>query len=225
MTTLPFPHSRILDRRDFADYPEALRDVVGQCFDLRREQNPARKVEYVSALGAIQQHWQDGIALTAVDVGGDGSPFDYMLQRTIGLKPTVVDPAGGGKTLHDYLGDAPRLAHILTCLSVLEHVPMKELPQFLDDLYALLAPGGILYLTADCALNVVGEPTDTYHFHWMRERIFSIDSWTRDIIAPLVAKGLWLVDVLAYDQQVIEPWVYDYAFISVALTKPRRRIR
>lgn len=220
---MSLPHSRLLGPDDFLAHPEPLRDVVGQCFDLARPQHQARKVEYVSALAAMQDHLVDRLALTAVDVGGDGSPFATMVQRQFHLKPVVVDPGmHSGQTLHQYLEGAPRLAHLLTCLSVLEHIPPVDLPQFLDDLATLLAPGGLLYLTADCALGVVGRPEDRYHFHWMRQQMFSVDTWLSDVITPLTRAGLRLTQPSTYQEPVV-PWVYDYGFISLAMTKPRRR--
>lgn len=221
--TLPFPHSRLLAKDDFLAYPEPLRTIVGQAFGTAREQHSARQEEYIAALGAIQQHWGDALMLTAVDVGGDGSPFGEMLRRTGYPKPTIVDPAAPeGRDLHQYLDEAPRLAKILTCLSVLEHLPPAELPQFLEDLCTLLAPGGILYLTADCAYGVTGCVKDTYHFAWMRQQIFSVDTWLQYVLAPLQQHGLWLLDEVEY-ARAVEPFVYDYGFISAALIKPRRR--
>lgn len=218
---LPFPHSRVLSQHDWMHYPEALRDTVGACFDLRRPQSPARKIEYITALGAIHAYFDASPILTAVDVGGDGSPYAEMSYQALGIRPTVVDPADGGRDLHRYLQDAPRLAQILTCLSVIEHVPVVELPQFLRDLDTLLAPGGVLVLTCDYAPGELGDVADRFHFHWMRERIFTAETLHRDVLRPLLQRGLQPLGPVDF-QRAVPPWVYDYAFASLALIKPRR---
>jgi len=221
MTLAP---SRLLHKSDWATYPDALRTCIGANFLSARPQHDARMIEYACALSAIHEHWGMNVPLTAVDVGGDGSPFGLMLYDQVSLRPTVVDPACGGGDLHQYLQQAPRLAHIVTCLSVLEHVPRVELPQMIDDLATLLAPGGVLIITADVALNVTGDVRDTFHFHWMRERIFTADTFYSEVVAPLLKLGLRPFGTVDY-ATAVEPWIFDYGFISAVLTKPAKRSR
>ena len=219
------PPSRLLHKSDWLTYPERLRACVGQHFVSARPQHDARMIEYACALAAVDDVWAiPKFPLTAVDVGGDGSPFGLMLQDRVGVKPIIVDPASGGADLHNYLGQAPRLAHVLTCLSVLEHVPRAELPQMIDDLATLLAPGGVLVITADVALNVTGDVSDTFHFHWMRERIFTADTFYQEVVAPLLAKGLQPLGTMDY-ATAVEPWCYNYGFISGVFVKPVNRRR
>ena len=61
----------------------------------------------------------------------------------------------------------------VACISVIEHEVEEE--NLIRSLAHFVAPGGVLYLTSD-----FGEKApDTYHFSWMRERIYTPASWKR----------------------------------------------
>lgn len=151
------------------------------------EQHPVRRWEYALALGAVRR-WlaEQPVRLRwtrYADVGGAGSPFDKMLDRTLRVcskhdklvEGINIDPNSSGYTLDKYLLETPRLCDIVTCLSVIEHV--DDLPRFLYHLSCLVRPGGLLVLTMDaCGVETAKYnecwPEDVFHFHWMRQRIF-----------------------------------------------------
>lgn len=146
--------------------------IVDRHFTSESPQSEWRRWEYAIALAAIDQ-WRTVCAADprgyTVDIGGAGSPFRHMYgpQGIAVIDPNEPDPARSF-TLANYLGMGTELAAVVTCLSVIEHVP--DLDRFLYHLACLVAPGGLLVLTTDC-WNHGG--TDTAHFHWMRERIFT----------------------------------------------------
>lgn len=209
-TTLPqLPLSKSLDPADYRLLQPELQMVENRWDGT---QHPARKWEYAMALRAIIRWEQTHHGLiTAVDVGGAGSPFLGILGAQLGSAVTVVDPKVN-MTLAEHLHSGARLANIVTCLSVLEHV--EDLDQFLYHLGCLVAPGGLLFLTMDC-WNGRGE--DTAHFHWDRKRIFSMKAW-RSIGGQGVQS--------AFEYLGDTDWLYhgdqlygSYSFASLALVK------
>ena len=209
---MSLPLSKLLDPADFVELAEELA-IVDRRFHLAAEQHPMRRWEYAMALRAIRIREQ--IVTIAYDIGGAGSPFQYMWGTQ------VVDPNDGGLTLAMFIHDNPRLADVVTCLSVLEHV--DDLDQFCYHLSCLVAPGGLLFLTMDaCACPShaadleVADPPDRHHFHWMRKRMFGrVD---RRALAErfLALQFSWLGDC---DFMWCGAHVYDYAFASLALVK------
>jgi len=206
-----FPLSKTLNPADFDELkPELV--VVDRYFTSAREQHPMRRWEYALALRAWEA-WGGTPYHAVVDVGGGGSPFLRMLPGTHAR--VVVDPDEGetGDLAH-YLTDTyphPPLADVVFCLSVLEHV--EDLDQFCYHLSCLVAPGGLLFLTFDYAER---QP-DTYHFHWMRQRIFTLIG----VSTILSLFGRWELDLLGGPAQYpwIGPQVMDYTFASLALIK------
>lgn len=207
------PRSRILQPSDVAQMSGDLARIVDWKFDTRAPQHNARKVEYTAVLEAIEQITFDSPAKVIVDVGGAGSPLPDMVKEITGIRPLVVDPADdvANYDLTSYLQLNPPLANIVLCVSVIEHV--KDEAQFLYELTSLLAPGGWLILTMDFAAT---QP-DTYHFHWMRERIYSSTGMVR------VQYGLQEFfqcdpDLHEYTYPFV-PLVHDYTFASLCAQK------
>lgn len=207
-------------------------DAVADAFDKDRPQHEARRWEYALALTAIGA-WKIATGLApatstpVADVGGAGSPF----WRMVGERVHVIDPDGDGvqgRTLAEYLGlghDA-RLFPIVTCLSVIEHVPPADLPAFLYHLTCLTQPGGLLVLTCDtcgCGGSTFHEPTaDPHHFHWMRQQII-----TRPLLfaiaQQLAAHGFEYFGGIDYPiARARTPQVYDYTFASIVMQKRSR---
>ena len=208
--------SKFLDPADYAELVEELR-LVDQHFTKDREQHPQRRFEYALALRALLE-WDRQTALPRsvfYDVGGDGSPFARMLPYPV---TTIIDPAReGSSTLDRFVQQSPRLADAVFCLSVLEHV--DDLDQFLYHLACLVAPGGLLFLTYDaCGVDDRVFPEDTYHFHWMRKRIFGQYAlyWLDAQLKPYGFEPFGRTD-LTYPG----PHVYDYSFASACF---RRRL-
>lgn len=206
---MTLPLSKTLDPADFDQLREELA-IVDRCFTDEREQHPMRRWEYALALRAYHQWGRRARVL--LDVGGGGSPFYMMVP---GKEVTIIDPEYG-LSLAQYLTEPyeRRLADAVFCLSVLEHV--DDLDEFVYHLSCLVAPGGLLFLTMDYCDSAGAAPVDTYHFHWMRRRIFNFPS-----LIPLADSFLYR-DCLCFgdhDFTAHGPQVYDYTFCSLALRK------
>lgn len=202
--------SRFLHPADYEALAPELR-IVDERWD--GTQHEARRWEYALALRAIDTHYPGTPwAPRVVDVGGAGSPFWRMVGDLTSNIPDVVDPASGGPDLAGYLTKRPHLANAVTCLSVLEHVPDEG--QFLYHLGCLVAPGGVLVLTMDA----VGDEAvqDTYHFHWMRQRIYTPERLA-GVLAQLAPLGL--VPESPPNFLYPGPQVYDYSFVSLVCRK------
>lgn len=210
---MAIPLSKTLAPVDFDALVDEL-SIVDASFNYGRPQHEMRRWEYAMALAAYQR-WGEEAAdgdPYCYDVGGAGSPFHYMIPSRI----QVIDPdAPIGMNLEAYVDEHPRLASCVFCLSVLEHV--DDLDRFLYHLSCLVAPGGLLFLTMDyCDQAKADPPIDTYHFHWMRKRIFGLYSLT------LVAERFldWEFSLLGGEDRLYHgPQVYDYTFASLALVK------
>ena len=216
------PLSKTLDPADFALLPKELA-IVDRHFATAIPQHPMRRWEYALALWAIW-HWKDGrdarYPRGIVDVGGNGSPF-WRMAAPLTAWVQVIDPAEN-TTLETYLtslASRPTLVDVVTCISVLEHV--EDLDQFCYHLSCLVAPGGLLFLTMDyCdgfadARDAFRVP-DTYHFHWMRKRIFNSFA-VEQLIAGFYRQSFTLFGDADYTWH--GPQVYDYTFASLALVK------
>lgn len=221
---MTLPLSKTLDPVDFDQLTEEL-TVVDEYFASAAPQHPMRRWEYAMALRASQTWWDREASRTAdddqiADVGGAGSPFRSMIESVDDrTRCTVIDPALDPSepiALADYLYSERRLFPQVVCLSVLEHV--DDLDRFCYHLGCLVAPGGLLFLTMDAcdADGSDGPPPDTYHFHWMRKRIF--DDWAyEDLHETFVRQSFsFLGDV---DTVWHGAHVYDYSFRSLCLVK------
>lgn len=205
------PLSRYLSLTDYDDLRPELAIVDRE--DLGSQASTHRRWEYALALRALEALPPDA---RIVDVGGAGSPFHRMTRHRSGTAEVVDPQQPGGLTLAQYLQTCPRLADAVTCLSVLEHV--DDLWDFCYHLSCLVRPGGLLVLTLDATDSAV---QDSFHFHWMRKRIFD-----RGDLQQL----LRLFDDLECRPESDPSWqfgpypgafVYDYTFASLVLRKHR----
>lgn len=177
-------------------------------------QHEQRRWEYAMAIRAFRMADCDPDELV-LDVGGAGSPLHPMLAHAVGAKGLwVVDPKVN-TPLEDF-ADGPSFqeAGAVFCISTIEHVPEPTLPLFLDALAKVTAPGGLLFLTSD-VWDQQGE--DRAHFHWMRERIYTMETW-EDLLAQFVLRGCELLgpaDWTYYGDQLFG----SYSFCSMALVK------
>ena len=200
---------KTLDPRDWDELvPElVLVDAVGI-----GEQHPMRRWEYAMALRALSEHRKGYVSPLAgylvLDVGGAGSPFAEICQSTQ-ASCQIVDPKLN--VAIEAIGGVP-LADAVISISTIEHV--KEPLPFLEACHRALAPGGLLFLTADY-WDRWGGP-DTAHFHWMRERIYNPMKW--GVLAG-EASTLGFRMFGGYDMIYGGNHVYDYTFASLALTK------
>ena len=186
-------------------------------------QHPHRRWEYAVALIAIEdwiaRHPGPTVGRRYLDVGGSGSPFWRMLpsQQVI-----VVDPLEG-QDLAGYLQTDGRMADVVTCLSVLEHV--EDLEGFLYHLGCVVKPSGLLVLTMDCCgcagVHYVLNP-DAHHFCWMRKRTFTPLARQR-LIATYTEYGELSSFTLvgAFDPIYHGPHIYDYSFCALVMEKRR----
>ena len=208
MASLPL--SKTLDPADFDSLTEELA-IVDQYFGTDRPQHDMRRWEYALALRAMGRSFNP--PKRHIDVGGAGSPFVRMTEA-YGWFPTIVDPEVN-RSLAEYLELRPHLADAVTCLSVLEHV--DDLDQFCYHLSCLVAPGGLLVLTFDyCKQPGFHKPVDTYHFHWMRRRIFN-DFTGGQVHGRFGHRDFALLGGIEWKDY--GPQVYDYTFRSLCLQK------
>jgi SAM-dependent methyltransferase len=179
-------------------------------------QHDMRVWEYAMALRAYTTWYGSAEAFDALldqsllwyDVGGAGSGFANLVQKETGFTVEVVDPAADTPPIEDY----PDVeAAVVTAISVAEHV--EDMRAFLRGCAHHLRPGGLLFLTGDYAENCA---PDTYHFHWMRERIFDRHTWGM-VASTLTQYGMrHFGDV---DRTYHGPQVYDYTFASLCMQK------
>jgi hypothetical protein len=209
---MKLPLTKTLHPADLVDLNEELQ-IVDEHFTKDSPQHEMRRWEYALALRA-HQHWTEkpGIVGGPVyDVGGSGSPFYRMLDP---YNVHVVDPKEhDGKDLAQLLREGARLGAAVFCLSTIEHV--DDLDQFIYHLGCLTAPGGLLFLTMDFGIHAGTEP-DPFHFHWMRQRIFTAESWLRLSLAFARQDCALFGSV---DWTYHGPTVYDYTFASLCLRK------
>lgn len=181
-------------------------------------QHPMRQWEYALALHAVRC-WlaepgepQGETAVSLLDVGGAGSPFTQQLKAAYPdtLAAAIIDPAVNGRIEDSPFADGA--IDVVTCLSVLEHVPRPK--PFLRACARHLRPGGLLVLTVDywdC------EGADTAHFHWMRERIYNRTSLTD--VMTYAREALGLRRYGGADWTYHGNHVHDYSFASLVLRK------
>lgn len=213
------PLSKSLDPTDFDQLGPELA-IVDASFTAAREQHPMRRWEYAMALRAYDQwaqldyerygHVNHTHGGRMVDVGGAGSPFRYMFEA-VGAHLRVIDPEENA-TLAQHIRYAG-LQSCVFCLSVLEHIPDADFEQFLYHLSCLVAPGGLLFLTMDYWDT---STVDTAHFHWMRQRIFTLGSW---LYLGQAFKRFQFDSFGEHDLHYHGAQVYDYTFASLALIK------
>lgn len=209
----PTTLNKLLDLADLQTYADEARIVARRW--VGEQASEWRQWEYTIALVAMRQ-WQQAHPAAprlprVFDVGGAGSRFYLMVGDALGTLPQVIDPSGGGELLGDFLRRTGETADLVTCLSVLEHVP--DLDQFCWELANAVTPGGRLILTMDFGATI----NDTYHFHWMRERIFC----EQTVIALAETFKQWGFSSEPARWRPFIPRVYDYVFSSLILDKRR----
>lgn len=220
------PLSKTLHRDDYQQLEKELL-VVDRFMKGNAEGQASehRRWEYAMALLALQR-WESGAGIITeqgplFDVGGHGSPFRELLLEA-GYPATVIDPAPGMMTIQDFAYTLPHMiAPAVFCLSVIEHVTDEDMPSFLDALVHVVRPGGLLFLTTDCVKDCVGVdsfyPPDTFHFNWMRRRIYTPMRLYSQLYGELAARGLRAFGEIARGWN--GPHVYDYSFASLAMKK------
>lgn len=211
--------------------------------DLLEGQHPIRVWEYAMTMRNIYAYTttiadrhtaRDGF--TVADIGGHTSNFWKLLRHYLVRADKVycIDPLyprEGEAEMGQYRIPATveevaaasngyrGTFDILTCVSVIEHVPPDALPAFLEACTALLRPNGLLCLTCDFAPPLdpilIAPEADIYHFHWMRERIFHQDTFITDVLDVCGRLGYNLLG--ATDLAWKGPQVYDYTMASAAL--------
>lgn len=199
---------------DLADYSQLTAELLIVDSQEMSGQHPHRRWEYALALQAINR-WQTQprfrslpIPLRHADVGGVGSPFMSMFDQPQ-WETQIIDPRLN-LPWEQYQGPP---VHVVTALSVIEHV--HSLDDFLDACTRHLLQYGLLVLTFDI-WNRPEHEEDTAHFHWMRERIFTPETW-QDLSARLIARGFELYG--PPDWTYYGDHVYDYSFASLTMVR------
>jgi hypothetical protein len=149
-----------------------------------------------------KQRWEQALALHATERWRTAHPSFGDDSCQYG----VLDPAW-----RCVPGDT--LANVVTCLSVLEHVPDQE--AFLYHLSCVVAPGGLLVLTFPF-WNRCGP--DTAHGHQARQRIFCPKEYGK---LRQQAQALHLSTFGGVDPLYHGPQVHDYTYASLVLEKRR----
>jgi len=210
-----FPLSRTLDPKDYTRLSAELREVDKHSL---AGQHPHRRWEYALALKAVTR-W-GGQTLGGApnpplyDVGGAGSPFHQMLASWTDTQVVIIDPAEEGSgPLDTWVHGGTPLADVITCISVIEHVP--DLSAFVYQLNCLLAPGGLLVLTMDY-WDKCGK--DTAKFAELRYRIFCPKTYGS---LRLRCAALDLHPFGGFDGKYHGAQVHDYTFASLVLEKRR----
>lgn len=200
-----------------ADLEEDLKPLVDQYVDPHfgdgADQHPVRRWEYAMALLALRT-WavSDIRERTILDVGGAGSPLRSIVQAGHGGAGsyTVIDPAVTyGQTVENYRGHP---ANVVFSISTYEHTTQPL--AFLEACARMTKPGGLLFLTFDYH---AGGHTDTYHFHWMRERIVS--RTTYGVLIDLFTEILDFDLFGEFSDIWHGPQLYDYSVASLALQR------
>lgn len=221
-----FPLTKFLHPSDYAQLGPELELVDRYQMPNAHE---ARRWEYAMALRALAA-WVGQLdpatpisMCRALDVGGAGSPLAQILVNAGLGGVRVVDPslADGPQTLESYLAGGGGAEAVVTCVSVLEHVPEADYVQFVSSLTQAVRRGGLLFLTSDAREDDPDEPrpihlTDDRHFNWMRRRIYNPRTW-RQLVANFHCMGFRSLGVEDYTWR--GPQVYDYSFSCAALVK------
>jgi len=207
--------NRTLDPADYDRFTEELQVINSYSLD---GQHPHRRWEYALALHAIWRHargvWQRTQVLPAsliYDVGGAGTTFHHMLTAWTGGTVIVIDPAVGTVPVEQWATSGSMLADVITCVSVIEHVPDDE--AFLYAVSCLLAPGGLLVVTMDY-WNKCG--VDTAEHRDLRQRLYCPQTYQQ---LRGKAQALHLETFGGVDPRYHGPQVHDYTFASLVLRK------
>lgn len=201
------PLTKTLSPNDYAHLTGPL--IVIDRHDMASQTNDHRRWEYAMASVAVHAHSRDPRRKT-LDVGGTGSPLRHILFDGAGLTVQVADPAETIPLEH--------VAHtydVVTCVSVLEHVP--DLYDFCDHLARVVALGGVLFLTMDIWDHPINEP-DTAHFSWLRERIFTVESW-KDLAEIFFKAGFRLHGEADWNYYGDALFPLGYSLCSLSLVK------
>jgi Methyltransferase domain len=205
--------SRTLDPSDYEHFTEELKVVDGYAGGLPHTH---RRWEYALALHAIWR-WKQARRVHIEDPiydvgGGSGSTLHHMLGEWTDCEVRIVDPTvDGSGPLEEWATGGTTLADVVTCISVIEHVP--DLDRFIYHLSCLVAPGGLLVLTMDY-WNRCGP--DTASNHPLRQRIFCPKTYAalRTSVVPLQLTTFGGVDPTWHGAHV-----WDYTFASLVLEK------
>lgn len=217
-----FPLSKYVEPADYEALLPELQIVDAHWHKGTAQASEHRRWEYAMALCASRRHrgTSEGEQIL-YDIGGAGSPFRHMVG---GRDETVriIDPGEPlSGTLASALCGGTALGDQVFCLSVLEHIPRVQQEQFLYHLSCLVAPAGLLFLTADACPSGCTHPPeeDPHHFHWMREGGILSDRRVAETLRTLLGFQLSPLGVVAFGER--KPTVYCYTFISFAFVKRR----
>lgn len=217
--SVKLPLTKTLSPADYKELVEELK-IVDQCESTQGQASEHRRWEYAMALHAIER-WRKQAPSSALlrgnalDVGGGGSPLASMLEIS-GFSSMIIDP-GYNYPIEEVLRKKPQIqASVVTCISVIEHVPIAGLELFLRALGSVVYPGGLLFLTCDYT-DAPAQEGDKAHFNWMRQQIFTKDKLEE--VALFLGREYNLQPFGEVDYAFHGNQVYDYTFASLCLSR------
>lgn len=240
LSTSLLPYTKLADLPGDQEQLQPYYDQIDALPEVLAGQHAIRRWEYGMALRTIgswriqdtcsRRPWVLGSPLDPIqicDIGGAGSNF-WQVLRTLTpedillIDPAVqvsIDPPAGRRihqgTVEDFAATAPHDSFdVITCISVIEHLPDKQLRTFFRAVRMLLKPGGLLFLTTDCWDK---DGPDVAHYHWMRARIWNpeeLQEKLMDKLRELGYKSFGQADWAYHGHQL-----YDYSVASIAVTR------
>ena len=124
----------------------------------------ARFFTYRWRLYRAAAHWLATLRGQVLDVGAGNQPFRPLLSSDVQYVAVDVSPTRGLTVVGSALAlpFAGKTFDGVICTEVLEHVP--EPAQALREMYRILKPGGLLYVTVPMTWGLHYEPHDYYRF-------------------------------------------------------------
>jgi hypothetical protein len=203
----PLLLSRTLELPDYERFAEELKVVDrhnGQDLGLHRRWEFALALHAIWRWREARERQPEGTIYAIGDIGR----LDLMLTEWTECEVAVMRTP-----LHGWVQSETALTDVVTCVSVITHVPDVE--QLVYQLSCLLAPGGLLVLTMEF-WNRCGP--DQAHHHHQRQRIYCPKTYAA---LRTLAQSYHLSTFGGLDPAYHGAQVMDYTLASLVLEKKR----